>query len=186
MCRFHLDVMDGGRCNPGWIERSCAALQLLPADSSSPFRPSESTVIAQLIPESGAPPITIEREVTVVGRQEDGCDLILEHKSVSKIHCVIVKTDGLLFVRDLLSTNGTRVNGQRITRGALLPGDVLAVANAKFKVHLGPTAAPNVAGPGNETQAMGSLNLNKSNSPPEHVSAAAPPPSEEFRLRPED
>ena len=51
---------------------------------------------------------------------------------------MIVKTDGLLFIRDLGSTNGTKVNGQRITRGALLPGDELAFASVKFRVHLGP------------------------------------------------
>ena len=64
----------------------------------------------------------------VVGRKEE-CDLRLEHKSVSKMHCVIVKTDGLLLLRDLGSTNGTRVNGQRIRRAALLPNDQLSIAN---------------------------------------------------------
>ena len=54
------------------------------------------------------------------------------------MHCVVVKTDGLLFVRDLASTNGTKVNGQRVTRGALLPGDELAFAKEKFRVHMGP------------------------------------------------
>jgi pSer/pThr/pTyr-binding forkhead associated (FHA) protein len=44
----------------------------------------------------------------------------------------------LLFVRDLASTNGTRVNGQRVTRGALLPGDELSFASVKFRVDLGP------------------------------------------------
>jgi pSer/pThr/pTyr-binding forkhead associated (FHA) protein len=66
------------------------------------------------------------------------CDLVIPSDSISKIHCVIAKTDGLLFVRDLGSTNGTRVNGQRITRGAVLPGDELAFASVKFKVYLGP------------------------------------------------
>src|SRR5205823_10027293 len=58
------------------------------------------------------------------------------------MHCVIVKTDGLLLLRDLGSTNGTRVNGQRIRRAALLPNDQLTIANYKFRVSLGP-AAPN-------------------------------------------
>lgn len=118
-------------------------------------------MIAQLIPENGGEPITINKDLMIVGRQEEGCDITIDHKSVSKIHCVIVKTDGLLFVRDLLSTNGTRVNGQRVTRGALLPGDVLAVANARFRVHLGPDQAGPLAVSGNETQAMISLNPSK-------------------------
>jgi pSer/pThr/pTyr-binding forkhead associated (FHA) protein len=99
-------------------------------------------VIAQLIPAAGGDPITIEKDVTVVGRQAEHCEIVLSRKSVSKIHCVIVRTDGLLFVRDLDSTNGTKVNGQRIIRGALLPGDQLAFAGEKFKVHLGPDVGP--------------------------------------------
>ncbi len=95
-------------------------------------------MFAQLIPASGGESITIDKEVTVVGRQAEHCDIVLTRKSVSKIHCVIARTDGLLFVRDLDSTNGTKVNGQRIIRGALLPGDQLAFAGEKFKVHLGP------------------------------------------------
>ena len=54
------------------------------------------------------------------------------------MHCIIVRTDGLLFIRDLGSTNGTKVNGQRVVRGALLPGDELAFASEKFRVEMGP------------------------------------------------
>lgn len=97
-------------------------------------------MLAQLIPVNGEAPITIQRDITVVGRQREQCDLVLENKSVSKMHCVLVRTDGLLFVRDLSSTNGTKVNGQRIIRGALLPGDQLSIASEKFRVHLGPAA----------------------------------------------
>ena len=101
-------------------------------------------MFAQLVPINGGEPITIDKDITVVGRQSEHCDIVLTRKSVSKIHCVIAKTDGLLFVRDLDSTNGTKVNGQRIVRGALLPGDQLAFAGEKFKVHMGPSnGAPN-------------------------------------------
>jgi pSer/pThr/pTyr-binding forkhead associated (FHA) protein len=92
---------------------------------------------AQLVPLDGTPPIEITKDLTVVGRKED-CDLCLNHKSVSKMHCVVVKTDGLLILRDLGSTNGTRVNGQRVRRAALLPNDQVSIAGFKFRVHLGP------------------------------------------------
>jgi pSer/pThr/pTyr-binding forkhead associated (FHA) protein len=47
---------------------------------------------------------------------------------------VIVRTDGLLLLRDLGSTNGTRVNGQRVRRAALLPNDQLNIASLRFRV----------------------------------------------------
>jgi pSer/pThr/pTyr-binding forkhead associated (FHA) protein len=93
---------------------------------------------AQLVPTKGGRPIQIVRDVTLVGRQEDLCDVCLDRSSISKLHCLIVRTDGLLFIRDLGSTNGTKVNGQRVIRGALLPGDELAFAGEKFRVDMGP------------------------------------------------
>src|SRR5262249_22124763 len=107
----------------------------------TPWRAGGRTMRARLIPLDGSDPIEISRDLTVVGRKED-CDLRLDHKSVSKMHCVLVKTDGLLLVRDLGSTNGTRVNGQRIRRAALLPNDQISIAGFKFRVYLGPDAEP--------------------------------------------
>jgi pSer/pThr/pTyr-binding forkhead associated (FHA) protein len=91
---------------------------------------------ARLVSVDGGPPIDLVKDLTLVGRNED-CDVRLDHKSISKLHCIIVKTDGLLLVRDLGSTNGTRVNGQRVRRAALLPNDSLAIANLKFQVRFG-------------------------------------------------
>ncbi len=95
---------------------------------------------AQLLPLDGGAPIEITKDMVVIGRKED-CDVRLEHKSVSKMHCVLVKTDGLLLLRDLGSTNGTRVNGTRVRRAALLPNDQLSIAHYRFRVFLGPDAA---------------------------------------------
>lgn len=106
---------------------------------------------AQLIPADGGSPIELVRDLSVIGRKED-CDVRLDHKSVSKQHCVIVKTDGLLLLRDLGSTNGTRVNGQRVRRAALLPNDQVSFASLRFKVHLGPGEA--AAPPGEHTVQM--------------------------------
>lgn len=93
---------------------------------------------AQLQPLDGSEPVEIARDVTIVGRSSSSSDVVLEHPSVSKMHCLLARTDGLLFFRDLASTNGTRVNGQRVTRGALLPGDELSFGRVKFRVFLGP------------------------------------------------
>lgn len=91
---------------------------------------------ARLVSADGGPSIDLTKDMTLFGRDED-CDVRLDHKSVSKLHCVIVKTDGVLLLRDLGSTNGTRVNGQRVRRAALLPNDTLAIANMKYTVKFG-------------------------------------------------
>ncbi|WP_013630847.1 MULTISPECIES: FHA domain-containing protein [Rubinisphaera] len=93
---------------------------------------------AKLIPLDDGPTIEITRDVTIVGRKKGICDLVIDHPSISKLHCIVARTDGLLFIRDLGSTNGTKVNGQRVLRGAILPGDELAFAKVRFKVFLGP------------------------------------------------
>lgn len=106
---------------------------------------------AQLMPLDGGPPIALLKDLTVVGRKED-CDVRLNHKSISKMHCVIVKTDGLLLLRDLGSTNGTRVNGTRVRRAALLPNDQLSIAGYKYRVHFGPGVPIQASMAGDRTQ----------------------------------
>ena len=113
---------------------------------------------AQLHPVDGGTPIDITKDLIVVGRKED-CDLRLEHKSVSKLHCIIVRTDGLLLLRDLGSTNGTRVNGTRVRRAALLPNDQVSIAHFKYRVFLGPDQPEPAAGPNDHTQALDQKDL---------------------------
>jgi pSer/pThr/pTyr-binding forkhead associated (FHA) protein len=114
-------------------------------------------MLAKLISIDGDRPIVLAKDVTVVGRKRGVCDVYIDRSSVSKLHCVIVKTDGLLFIRDLGSTNGTKVNGQRVTRGALLPGDELAFANARFRVYLGPDEPAQENGRPDHTEMMTSF-----------------------------
>jgi pSer/pThr/pTyr-binding forkhead associated (FHA) protein len=96
---------------------------------------------AQLIPLDSGPPFEVTKDLILVGRRAD-CDFRLEHRGISKIHCVLVRTDGLLLLRDLGSTNGTQVNGERVRRAMLLPNDRLTLAGVNFRVHLGPGETP--------------------------------------------
>ena len=109
---------------------------------------------ARLVSIDGGQSVELEKDLTVVGRDEN-CDVKIDHKSISKLHCVIVKTDGLLLLRDLGSTNGTRVNGQRVRRAALLPNDTLAIANFRFSVKFGIELDKELAREGVVQQAKG-------------------------------
>ncbi len=101
----------------------------------------EPVMKAELVPENGDPPIPITRDVVLVGRR-GFCDIVIDHSSLSKRHCLLVKTDGLLVVRDLISTNGTKVKGQKVRWAALLPDDRITLGSYKLRVYLGPDDVP--------------------------------------------
>lgn len=62
----------------------------------------------------------------VIGRHR-GCDVVLSDLSVSRRHARLVFRDGRWILQDLDSTNGTMVNGRRVGRSELRPGDHIAL-----------------------------------------------------------
>ena len=72
--------------------------------------------------------------VKTIGRMAQA-DFILDAPLVSRVHCKLtVSRGGDLEVEDAGSTNGTLVNGQRITRSPLKAGDSLTIGRVEFKV----------------------------------------------------
>lgn len=51
----------------------------------------------------------------VIGRNRDDCDLVIADQGVSRRHAEISVTRAGVFIRDLGSSNGTRINGQKLT-----------------------------------------------------------------------
>ena len=65
---------------------------------------------------------------TVIGREGGSADLLLADTNVSRRHAQIERASDGWTITDLKSTNGTRVNGQRIASAcALHDGDVLTL-----------------------------------------------------------
>jgi len=57
-------------------------------------------------------------------------DVVLADSKVSRSHCALELKDGLLYVTDLKSTNGTFVDGKRIDGSAILPvGSILTIGH---------------------------------------------------------
>ena len=71
--------------------------------------------------------------IKTVGRATRA-DFIVDAALVSRLHCRLTAGATELEVVDLDSTNGTFVNGRRVTRATLEDGDTLAVGRVELVV----------------------------------------------------
>ncbi len=69
---------------------------------------------------------------TTIGRSDSNQIQLLE-QSVSGRHCEVRPNGDDLQVRDLISTNGTFVNGQKISEGLLKPGQTLRLGDVELR-----------------------------------------------------
>jgi pSer/pThr/pTyr-binding forkhead associated (FHA) protein len=69
----------------------------------------------------------------LVGRHQD-CDVVLLGLTVSRRHARLVFRDGNWVLQDLDSTNGTTVNGVRIGRCEVRPGDLVELGDARLQI----------------------------------------------------
>lgn len=90
-------------------------------------------------PNSAGHLIAVENGPFVIGRSHDA-DLRANHPAVSRRHCALVDQDGRPVVHDLGSSNGTHVNGERVTEPReLRDGDRLNAGPLQLTVHVPPT-----------------------------------------------
>ena len=88
---------------------------------------------ARLVALTGEADIAVDRLLMLVGRHPH-CDARLASSRVSRRHCCLTEVDGEVEVRDLGSTNGVFINGQRRVSGRLQPGDVLSIAHVHYRL----------------------------------------------------
>jgi len=81
---------------------------------------------------------------TTIGRVEDNTFPIVE-PSISSHHCEILLRGSEVVVRDLNSTNGTFVNGEKVTETVLKPGQILRLGQIEMRLEAGAPAAPGTA-----------------------------------------
>ena len=87
----------------------------------------------RLVAIDDGPDIDLNQAMIVVGRHP-ACDARLDSLRVSRHHCCMTHTNGELLIRDLGSTNGIRINGQRVEIGRLKPGDELSIAHIRYRL----------------------------------------------------
>jgi adenylate cyclase len=102
-------------------------------------------MLAILLPCGGGPEVEVLKPKVVLGRHPD-CDVTLTYRSISGKHCELERVDGWWRVRDLGSSNGTRVNGAAIGLSWLLPDDELTLGKERFYlVYVAPEGKPPAA-----------------------------------------
>lgn len=93
------------------------------------------------LPKNGGPMrrVCIRPLPFTLGRA-DSTHFRIDSTQVSREHATIVRNEGELWIKDLGSTNGTFLNGQRISEARLSHGDILHIATTEFTYFDGQTS----------------------------------------------
>jgi pSer/pThr/pTyr-binding forkhead associated (FHA) protein len=84
----------------------------------------------------------LKAEKTTIGRLEDNTFQIAE-PSVSSHHCEVLLRGNQIVVRDLNSTNGTYLGGEKIAEATVKPGQILRLGQVEMRLEADtPPAAP--------------------------------------------
>lgn len=75
-------------------------------------------------------------EKTTIGRLEDNAFQLAE-PSVSSHHCEVFLRGTDIVVKDLNSTNGTFVNGEKVTEAVIKPGQLLRLGQIELRLENG-------------------------------------------------
>jgi hypothetical protein len=87
----------------------------------------------------------LKADKITVGRLEDNAFQIAE-PSVSSHHCELNPRGADLLVKDLNSTNGTFINGEKVAEAVLKPGQILRLGQVEMRLESGAAAAASAAG----------------------------------------
>ena len=78
----------------------------------------------------------VDKSPYILGRRPDGTDAAIEAKGVSRQHLKIERTDEGFFVTDLASTNGVKLNGEKIEPETPVPlqeGDLIGIGEKELR-----------------------------------------------------
>lgn len=81
--------------------------------------------------------ITIPKEGISIGRSDKDANFVVDNHNISRKHCIISSVNGKLYIKDLNSTNGIFLNGERIIENMnvqINSGDIVHIANEEFRV----------------------------------------------------
>ncbi|MDH5492615.1 MAG: FHA domain-containing protein [Myxococcales bacterium] len=88
--------------------------------------------LVMLSPPAPGAEYALSKQTLRIGRAEDQ-DIWINHRSISNEHAEIVHDGGSLYLVDLGSTNGVRLNGEDVSHEKLRSGDVVELGHVRFR-----------------------------------------------------
>jgi hypothetical protein len=80
--------------------------------------------------------LRVDKRRVVLGRSRE-CDIQIEDPNVSRRHAELRQEGSAYWIIDLDSTNGVEVNGRRVKRAKLTPGDTFTVGSTEVTFSTG-------------------------------------------------
>jgi hypothetical protein len=111
-----VDIFESTRLKPGQIDVAASVI--------------EGSLPHELVLHDGRR-FTIGTESLVIGRLPE-CDVVLNDPNVSRRHAEVALEGGDVVLRDLGSTNGTKVNGSHVSIAVLTDGDEIIIGATRM------------------------------------------------------
>jgi len=77
--------------------------------------------------------VEVNRPGFIIGRGKQASGLTIKDPNISRCHATIEQHDGVYYLVDMGSTNGTVVNGQLVQRRAIAEGDVAKICDHEIR-----------------------------------------------------
>jgi pSer/pThr/pTyr-binding forkhead associated (FHA) protein len=87
----------------------------------------------ELVPQGGGDSVPLARSPLILGRRESS-DICLPFPTLSGKHAELTFKEGHWILRDLDSTNGSKVNGMHVQKKILHSGDVISFGSRNFTI----------------------------------------------------
>lgn len=113
-------------------DASTQRLRLLPADDDLQLPAGVQVVLSvESGPEAGRS-FTLIKGRTVIGRK--GADIALEDPEISRHHCIVEARERMINLKDLDSTNGTFLEGERARAAVLQDGATFRIGSSVIRL----------------------------------------------------
>jgi pSer/pThr/pTyr-binding forkhead associated (FHA) protein len=75
----------------------------------------------------------VDKDQFVIGRGSKTADLAIKDGNISRKHAVVLRRNGVYYIKDLGSTNGIEYKGMRIDNKRIDEGDVFSICDYEIR-----------------------------------------------------